>query len=165
MSAPTQPPDGARRGRFQFTFWTLAEIVVGASIACWLWVEFDYLGLLIGALGILVVAAGCYAVRAETRSSRLKRVPLVLLAGSPFVLCSGVSPLIGSAQQEARRSTCSSNLKGLGLAMHNYFDRYRSFPPAYLLGPDGRPWHSWRVLILPFLGEQALYDRYDFSQP
>jgi hypothetical protein len=33
------------------------------------------------------------------------------------------------------------------------------------MGPDGRPWHSWRVLLLPYLGQQELYDAYDFSEP
>ena len=32
-------------------------------------------------------------------------------------------------------------------------------------GHDEKPWHSWRVLLLPFLGEQEFYDAYDFSQP
>jgi hypothetical protein len=37
-----------------------------------------------------------------------------------------------------------------------------------VIGPDGKPWHSWRVLLLPFLGgteEEAIYKQYDFSQP
>ena len=32
-------------------------------------------------------------------------------------------------------------------------------------GPDGKPWHSWRVLLLPYLEERRLYDRYRFSEP
>jgi hypothetical protein len=38
-------------------------------------------------------------------------------------------------------------------------------PPAVVYGPDGKPWHSWRVLLLPFLENVALYKQYDFSQP
>ena len=38
-------------------------------------------------------------------------------------------------------------------------------PPAVLVGPDGKPWHSWRVLLLPSLGYRDLFDQYDFSQP
>ena len=58
-----------------------------------------------------------------------------------------------------------NNLKQIGLAFHNYADAYRSFPPAVIYGPDGKPWHSWRVLLLPFLEQQPLYEQYDFSQP
>lgn len=37
-------------------------------------------------------------------------------------------------------------------------------PPAYLVDDAGRPMHSWRVLLLPFIEQQDLYSRYDFSQ-
>ncbi len=51
------------------------------------------------------------------------------------------------------------------MAVVNYHDTYGEYPPAYIAGSDGKPMHSWRVLILPFLEQQELYDRYDFSQP
>jgi hypothetical protein len=38
-------------------------------------------------------------------------------------------------------------------------------PPAYVVGPDGRPWHSWRVLLLPYIEQDNLYRQYDFSEP
>jgi hypothetical protein len=34
-----------------------------------------------------------------------------------------------------------------------------------ITGPDGKPWHSWRVLILPFIDEQKLYDQYKWDEP
>jgi len=42
--------------------------------------------------------------------------------------------------------------------------RHPRFAELQLRGTT-RPQHSWRVLILPFLGEQALYDAYDFREP
>jgi hypothetical protein len=51
------------------------------------------------------------------------------------------------------------------LAVANYHDTYGSLPPAYVLGPDGRPWHSWRVLILPFLEQSEVYQAYRFDEP
>ncbi len=57
------------------------------------------------------------------------------------------------------------NIRSLMLAMHNYHDAHGHLPPAYIAGRDGKPWHSWRVLILPFLEEQELFERYDFDQP
>ena len=57
------------------------------------------------------------------------------------------------------------HLKQIGLALHNYVSAFVQFPPAVVYGPDGQPWHSWRVLILPFLEHQQLYNDYDFSQP
>ncbi len=38
-------------------------------------------------------------------------------------------------------------------------------PPAFLVGPDGKLWHSCGVLLLPYLGHRDLFDEYDFSQP
>jgi len=65
----------------------------------------------------------------------------------------------------ARRWQCCNNLKGIALALHNYHDRYRCFPPAFIADDQGRPMHSWRVLILPFVEEVDLYARYDFNEP
>ena len=58
-----------------------------------------------------------------------------------------------------------NNLKQIGLALHNYHDAYGCFPPAYLADENGRPMHSWRVLILPWLGQKEIYDRYRFDEP
>ena len=46
-----------------------------------------------------------------------------------------------------------------------YEDEHGCFPPAYVADASGRPMHSWRVLILPYLDQQQLYDQYDFSEP
>jgi len=42
---------------------------------------------------------------------------------------------------------------------------YGSLPPAFIAGRDGRPWHSWRVLLLPFLEQTELYNAYRFDEP
>ena len=70
-----------------------------------------------------------------------------------------------AAPEESLRSQSLENLKQIGLALHNYHDTYQVFPPAIVLGPDGQPWHSWRVLLLPFLGQQPLYEAYRFDEP
>lgn len=38
-------------------------------------------------------------------------------------------------------------------------------PPPYVLGPDGKPWHSWRVLILPYIEQNELFQAYKFDEP
>jgi hypothetical protein len=58
-----------------------------------------------------------------------------------------------------------NNLKQLALAMHNYHDAHRHFPPAVVMGPDGKTPHSWRVELLPFLEAANLYQQYDQNQP
>jgi len=61
--------------------------------------------------------------------------------------------------------SCQNNLKQIGLALLNYRDAYGAFPPASVVGSDGKSRHSWRVLLLPFLEQQALYARYRFDEP
>ena len=68
-------------------------------------------------------------------------------------------------REAAARDLSRANLKRIGLALHAYHERYDRFPPAFVMGPHGKPWHSWRVLLLPFLDEQPLYDQYRFDEP
>jgi hypothetical protein len=42
---------------------------------------------------------------------------------------------------------------------------YGSFPPAYIADSAGKPAHSWRVLILPFMDRPELYEQYNFDEP
>jgi hypothetical protein len=51
------------------------------------------------------------------------------------------------------------------LAVVNYTETNGHFPPAYQLGPDGKPWHSWRVLILPHIDADNVFKRYRFDEP
>lgn len=74
-------------------------------------------------------------------------------------------PAVQAAREAARRSQCNNNLRQISLAMMNYHDVYGTLPPAYLADPNGKPMHSWRVLILPFMEQKALYDRYNFDEP
>jgi prepilin-type processing-associated H-X9-DG protein len=73
-------------------------------------------------------------------------------------------PLLESPTSRPR-SPCKSNLKQIGLALQNYHVTYGSFPPAYVADENGRPMHSWRVLILSYLDHKQLYDEYRFDEP
>ncbi|MDG3006843.1 sigma-70 family RNA polymerase sigma factor [Paludisphaera mucosa] len=57
------------------------------------------------------------------------------------------------------------NLKAILLAMHNHHDARNAFPAAAVAGPDGRPLLSWRVALLPYLGEEALYKQFHLDEP
>ena len=76
-----------------------------------------------------------------------------------------VVPAIRAAREAARRAQCSCNLCGIKLAFHNYHETYGVLPPAYIADEAGRPMHSWRVLILPFLEQATFYKQYDFAEP
>ena len=74
-------------------------------------------------------------------------------------------PAVQAARESKRQMVCAQNLKQIGLAMHAYHQKYGSFPPAYIAGKDGKPKHSWRLLILPFLDQEDLYREYRFDEP
>jgi len=58
-----------------------------------------------------------------------------------------------------------NNLKQIGLAMHNFHDRHKTFPPRASLDRQGKPLLSWRVHLLPYLDEQALYQQFHHDEP
>ncbi len=72
---------------------------------------------------------------------------------------------IRQAREAARRSQCTNNLKQIGLAVPGYHRAHGTFPPAFSKSPDGKPLLSWRVLILPYLGQKALYDEFRLDEP
>ncbi|MGH7201232.1 MAG: DUF1559 domain-containing protein, partial [Planctomycetaceae bacterium] len=74
-------------------------------------------------------------------------------------------PAVESARQAARRTQATNNLRQIGLALHNYHDVHGRFPPAVVMGPDGKTPHSWRVEILPFLDAVRLYEQYRMDEP
>jgi hypothetical protein len=49
--------------------------------------------------------------------------------------------------------------------MNVYHEQHGEFPPAYIPDASGKPMHSWRVLLLPYLEHGYLYDQYDFAEP
>lgn len=65
----------------------------------------------------------------------------------------------------SKRSQCKNNLKQIGLGLRLYHDRYKSLPPAFVVGPDGKRWHSWRMLILPFMEGDELVKKYRLDEP
>jgi prepilin-type processing-associated H-X9-DG protein len=74
-------------------------------------------------------------------------------------------PAVQSARTAARRAQSINNLKQIGLALHNYHSVNDRFPPQAIAGRDGKPLLSWRVAILPFLEQQALFDEFQRDEP
>lgn len=81
------------------------------------------------------------------------------------VLVALLLPAVQAAREAARRMSSGNNLKQIGLAMHNYHDVHKHFPPATTFDEDGEPLLSWRVHLLPYLEEQALYKEFNLDEP
>ncbi|MEX2173718.1 MAG: M56 family metallopeptidase [Pirellulaceae bacterium] len=75
---------------------------------------------------------------------------------------------ISKARDAARRSNSANNMKQIALGLHNWADTYGGrFPPPVVMGRNGRGGvpHSWRVALLPFVEQAALYEAYNFDEP
>jgi len=131
----------------------------------------DIFDLLIGlrraVAGAMIAASLQFAVAAQppaaTRPDAAQTADGEDTEGEPS---SSIAKAIESAKLSAAKVKLSNNMRQIQLALLNYNAVNGSFPPAVVYGPDGKPWHSWRVLIAPFLddGLQAVKG-YDFSQP
>lgn len=74
-------------------------------------------------------------------------------------------PAVQQVRVAARRTQGMNNTRQLALAMHNYNSVYGKFPAQASYDKKGRPLLSWRVHILPFMEQQALYDQFHLDEP
>lgn len=93
-------------------------------------------------------------------------VELLVVIAIIGILVALLLPAVQAAREAARRSQCSNNLKQLGLALHNYHDTYKRFPPACFKEiwqdqPSGAARQSllWSGSILPYMEQQTLFDQ------
>lgn len=113
-------------------------------------------------------------------------VELLVVIAIIGILIALLLPAVQAAREAARRSQCTNNLKQIGLALHNYHDTFKTFPPGVIWGqgcmganvggdtgrdmcpgttPPPAHHHTWNALILPFLEQKPLYDTIDFKRP
>jgi prepilin-type N-terminal cleavage/methylation domain-containing protein/prepilin-type processing-associated H-X9-DG protein len=96
-------------------------------------------------------------------------VELLVVIAIIGVLVALLLPAIQAAREAARRSQCKTNLKQIGLALHNYESTLRTFPPGYtsaattINGPGTGPGWGWGAYILPYLEESSI--QIDFTKP
>lgn len=89
----------------------------------------------------------------ELDAERLEQLRLVL------------QPAIEQVEQRLRFQQATNNLKQIGIAMHGYADAHKRFPPAAIYDDAGKPLLSWRVAVLPYLGQEALYKEFHLDEP
>jgi prepilin-type N-terminal cleavage/methylation domain-containing protein len=104
----------------------------------------------------------------KTRPAGFTLVELLVVIAIIGVLVALLLPAVQSAREAARRMSCSNNLKQIGLALHNYHDVIRVFPPGNITeGPccSTPSFIIWTISILPYLEGTNLANRYDYNQP
>jgi prepilin-type processing-associated H-X9-DG protein len=81
------------------------------------------------------------------------------------VLVALLLPAVQAARESARRMQAANNLKQIGVAMHNYHASYNRFPGPAITNDQDKRLLSWRVAILPFIEQQALYQQFHLDEP
>jgi hypothetical protein len=103
-------------------------------------------------------------------SSKTVIIVIFALAGAAIFMCAclglGIAlmlPAVTAARQTARQTQSLETLERIGIALHNYHDAHKTFPPAYIADAGGAPRTSWRAMLLPYVGEARLHEHYDFN--
>jgi prepilin-type N-terminal cleavage/methylation domain-containing protein/prepilin-type processing-associated H-X9-DG protein len=111
------------------------------------------------------------------RHSGFTLIELLVVIAIIAVLISLLLPAVQSAREAARRAQCINNLKQIGLACHNYESANTLFPPGAITktqaqqNAPGAGWGhwgtqavSWRVLVLPYIEQNNVFNNYNFNQ-
>lgn len=101
-------------------------------------------------------------MRARAEQSGFTLVELLVVIAIIAMLVTLLLPAVQSAREAARKTQCLNNLKQIGLALNNYESALQVFPYGAddddcEVSRDRNPL-TWRVLILPYLEQQAIYD-------
>lgn len=85
-------------------------------------------------------------------------VELLVVIAIIGVLVALLLPAVQAAREAARRSQCQNNLKQIAIGMHNHHDTLLALPAG--MGPSGCCWGTWQVLILPYVEQTNVFDKY-----
>ncbi len=152
-----QPP----RRSFQFTLRTLllSFVVLASSLAV-----FGGWGLVVFGL---VVGVATY-IRHAGVFKPLGCVSLFLIL-SPLLASLDLLSMHWSAvyqsRESFRRTHCERRMRSIALALQEYHQAKGCFPPTYIADKAGKPIHSWRTLIFPYLVHDPRWIKYNISQP
>ena len=92
-------------------------------------------------------------------------VCVLLIAGAFVFLQRYGGPAINSLSVGREQAIAVGNLKKIAAALNMYANDHSIYPAPIIRDATGKPMHSWRVAILPYLEERALFQSYDFDLP
>jgi len=96
----------------------------------------------------------------EGRAQGFTLVELLVVIAIIGVLISLLLPAIQAARESSRQVTCKNRLHQLGIALHAYHDAEGNLPPGGVIRDrEWVPGVSWRVLVLPHIGLNTMYNQ------
>ena len=114
------------------------------------------------------VATNEYSPSRHPKIGHVIAIIVAIVVLSPFplgMLRALLHPAVQTAREAVRRMQCSNNEKEMVLVLHNYYAANGAFPPLCTVDEKGKPLHSWRVLILPYMEQSALYEQIRLDEP
>ena len=107
----------------------------------------------------------------KRRSSAFTLIELLVVIAIIAILIALLLPAVQQAREAARRTQCRNNLRQIGLAMHNYHDSAKMFPPGWvgvdltngLPDVEGFTGMGWATMLLPNLDQTPVYNQVNFN--
>ena len=102
----------------------------------------------------------------KTVKAAFTLIELLVVIAIIAILIGLLLPAVQKVREAAQRTSSINNLKQIALAMHNYNSTYGAFPAAAICDKKtGKPLLSWRVAILQYIEEEALYKQFKLDEP
>jgi prepilin-type N-terminal cleavage/methylation domain-containing protein len=106
--------------------------------------------------------------RLADRRKAFTLIELLVVIAIIAILIALLVPAVQKVREAAARTQCINNLKNIGLALHGYHDVSKRLPPG--TSTDQAPWgtggghgSSWKVFILPYIEQGAIYSKWQFT--
>lgn len=99
----------------------------------------------------------------SNRTRGFTLIELLVVIAIIAVLIALLLPAVQQAREAARRTQCKSNLKQIGIALHNYHDTTNTLPFGWAGDPTGNNQGSrwgWGTMILPNIDQASLYNSF-----